>query len=99
MDAAKTSDDPGATSSPMILNGTEIKAKTFMPPDDYAALSKPFHKLLDAVTECLTTEMKRVKQQYEAAIQTYEERVVTWATDKKVLEGENEELKTKVTEG
>lgn len=43
-----------------------------MPPDDFAALSKPFHHLVDAITECMITEMGKVKRRYVAAIKVHE---------------------------
>ena len=94
MDAAKTSDDPGAASSPV----TDFKPMNFLMPDDFSGFSKPFHHLVDAIAECMATEMGKVKQRYVSAIETYEGRVVTWAAEKKALEAEKEALSAELLE-
>ena len=85
MDAAQTTGAPGTVLRP-VVNGAELN---FVPPDDFAP---PFHRLVDSIKECMTTVMEQVRQRYVAASEVYEERVNAWATEKRGLVGEKEEL-------
>ena len=95
MDAAQEAGAPEAILLP-VVSGVESKGKNFVPPDDLAALSKPFHRLVDAITDCMTAEMEGVKKRYLTAVEIYEERVKAWATEKKALLDEKEELNTQL---
>ncbi|OQV09599.1 hypothetical protein CLAIMM_13706 [Cladophialophora immunda] len=94
MDAAKASDDPGATSS----LATDFKEMNLLTLDDFSGVSKPIHGLVDAIQECMTAQLGNVKRRYEAVVDTYEGRLVKWAAEKKALEDEKAALNAKLLE-